>query len=42
MITSLPPAPKFYSQQDQNELRRKLMTALREIENRLRALENPS
>lgn len=39
MNISLPPAPKHYDQNDQNQLRRKLMAALREIENRLRALE---
>ena len=42
MSVVLPLAPKKYSQRDQDELRRKLMTVLRDIENRLRALENPS
>lgn len=41
-VVQLPVAPKHYSQQDQDELRRKLMAVLRDIENRLRALENPS
>lgn len=39
MNIALPPAPKVYSERDQNELRRKLTQALREIEQRLRALE---
>lgn len=35
----LPPAPKHYDVRDQNQLRRKLMEILRDMENRLRALE---
>jgi hypothetical protein len=36
---TLPPAPKHYDVRDQNQLRRKLMEILRDMENRLRALE---
>ena len=40
MKTSLPPAPKIYNVRDQNETRRIIEQALREIEQRLQALEN--
>jgi hypothetical protein len=39
-VETLPPAPRVYSQADQTQLRRILNRALRDIENRLRALEN--
>jgi hypothetical protein len=39
MKVTLPPAPKNYDVRDQNEVRRALSLALREIERRLRALE---
>jgi hypothetical protein len=39
-MINLQPAPKQYDQKDQNELRRKLERALRDIERRLRDLES--
>lgn len=39
-IPALPSAPKHYSQVDQNQLRRVLLRILRDLDARLRALEN--
>ena len=39
-MIQLPPAPKRYSQDDQNQLRRKLVAIVRDITNRLFKLEN--
>jgi hypothetical protein len=40
-FVTFPSAPKKYSQRDQIEVRRIIEAALRDIEIRIRALENP-